>query len=79
MENQSFYLFTKLYDSIIGNSYDYELMYKDLKNIYFLYNLSDYNNKNLSEFQSMSKFFIDNFDYIKNEEYLIDVELLNKK
>ena len=73
MENYSFYLFTKLFDVVIGVDYEYDYMYEDLKYLYTLYNESIYNVDSKGEYECMWQFFYDNLMYIKNKEYLLDI------
>jgi hypothetical protein len=78
MENYSFYLFSKLFDAIIGHEYEYDLMYRDIKNLYTFYQMSYYNDMDQDEYSCMYLFFIDNGDSIKNQDYLLDIAQLNK-
>jgi hypothetical protein len=76
MANYSFYLFSKLFDLHIGHNYEYDLMYQDISNLYFIYQRSKYNNFGWPEYECMSAFFIDNMEYIKTQQYLIDIDNL---
>lgn len=76
MENYSFYLFAKLFDEYIGHQYEYDLMFQDINNLFTLYSLSEYNNSNQPEYECMVEFFLDNVDYIRNQEYLTDIDNL---
>jgi len=77
MENYSFYLFSKLFDAFIGHKYEYDLMYKDIRNLYFLFKASSYLDSYQNEYEAMCMFYLDNKDYIKNQEYLLDIAQLN--
>jgi hypothetical protein len=61
----SFYLFSKLFDAIIGHEYEYDLMFEDIKNLYKSYEISTYNNESLPEYECMVNFFKNNLDNIK--------------
>jgi hypothetical protein len=74
--NYSFYLFSKLFDVIIGHEYEYDLMFQDITNLYKLYEISTHNDENLPEYECMVNFLRNNLDYIKNQEYLIDINKL---
>jgi hypothetical protein len=78
MENYSFYLFSKLFDAIIGHEYEYDLMFGDIQNLYTFYQMSSYSDMDKGEYTCMHLFFIDNRDYIKSQDYLLDIAQLNK-
>ena len=75
----SFYLFSKLFDVFIKQDYEYDLMYQDISNLFFLYKHSKYNNENVGEYECITGFFKDNLEYIKTQEYLIDIEEIKNK
>jgi hypothetical protein len=63
--NYNFYLFSKLFDTIISVEYEYDYMFDDLIKLFKEYNESSYNDVNYSDYDCMVKFFNDNRDYIK--------------
>jgi hypothetical protein len=56
----SFYLFTKLYDVIIGEEYEYDLMYENLIDLYHEYESSSFNDSSIDEYQCMVNFLHNN-------------------
>jgi hypothetical protein len=54
--NYSFFLFTKLYDVIIGEQYEYDLMFDDLNDLYREYESSEFNDSAIDEYQCMTNF-----------------------
>jgi len=54
--NYSFFLFTKLYDVIIGVQYEYDLMFDDLNDLYREYEASEFNDSAIDEYQCMTNF-----------------------
>jgi hypothetical protein len=58
--NYSLFLFSKLYDSIIGVNYEYDYMYDDLQTLYKVFEDSGFNNKNRSEYDCIVDFLKDN-------------------
>jgi hypothetical protein len=54
--NYSFFLFTKLYDIIIGEQYEYDSMFDDLKGLYREYDASEFNDSTIDEYQCMTNF-----------------------
>jgi hypothetical protein len=52
----SFFLFTKLYNVIIGEQYEYDLMFDDLKDLYREYDVSEFNDSAIDEYQCMTNF-----------------------
>jgi len=70
----SFYLFSKLFDVFIKHDYEYDLMFEDISNLFFLYERSKWNDGNVGEYECMTNFFEGNLEYIKTQQYLIDVE-----
>lgn len=63
----SLFLFTKLYDVIVGLNYEYDLMFGDLQVLYKDYSESAFNDPNKGEYDCM-------VDYLKANR----IELLNK-
>lgn len=56
--NYSLFLFTKLYDVIVGHNYEYDLMFQDLQNFYKDFSESAFNDPNKGEYDCM-------VDYLK--------------
>ena len=58
MRDYSFYLFTKLYDVIIGEEEEYDIMFENLMGLYEEYSGSEFNEPSLPEYDCMVKFLI---------------------
>jgi len=53
-------------------------MFGDIQNLYTFYQMSSYSDMDKGEYTCMHLFFIDNRDYIKSQDYLLDIAQLNK-
>ena len=65
--NYSFYLFSKLFDVIIRHEYEYDLMFRDITNLYKTYEMSTYIDEDLPEYDCMTNFLTNNLDYINKQ------------
>ena len=65
--NYRFFLFSKLFDAMIGIEYEYDLMFGDLQILFEEYDNSSYNDSNESEYECIVEFFKDNVEYIKSK------------
>jgi hypothetical protein len=65
--NYRFFLFSKLFDAMIGIEYEYDLMFDDLQMLFEEYDISSYNDPNKGEYECIVKFFKDNLEYIKSK------------
>lgn len=65
--NYRFFLFSKLFDAMIGIEYEYDLMFEDLQILFEEYDTSSYNDSNESEYECIVEFFKDNADYVKSK------------
>ena len=54
--NYVFFLFTQLYNEIIGIQYEYDLLYEDLLKLYSEYDSSTFNDENLPEYECIVSF-----------------------
>lgn len=67
MENYSFFLFTQLYNAIVGIQYEYDLLFADLQVLFEKYDASPFNDGNLPEYECMVSFLKHNEDIIRKE------------
>jgi hypothetical protein len=58
--NYSLFLFSKLYDVVIGFNYEYDLMYADMQTLYKVFEDSGFNNPNLPEYECILEFLKEN-------------------
>jgi hypothetical protein len=65
--NYSFFLFTQLYNAIVGIQYEYDLLYEDVKKLFYDYLLSSFNDCNKPEYECMVAFLKHNEDIIRKE------------
>jgi len=65
--NYSFFLFTKLYGSVIGIEYEYDILFGDLQTLYAEYDASSYNNESLGEYECIVDFLKSNENSIRTE------------
>jgi hypothetical protein len=56
MKDYHFYLFTKLYDVIIGEESEYDLMFDHLVDLHEEYEMSHFNNGKLPEYECIVNF-----------------------
>jgi hypothetical protein len=54
--NYSFFLFTQLYNEIIGIQYEYDLLYEDIKKLFYDYQLSSFNDRYKPEYECIVAF-----------------------
>lgn len=54
--NYQFFLFTQLYNEVIGIQYEYDILFGDIKNLYYEYLISDFNDDELPEYECMVAF-----------------------
>lgn len=70
--NYSFFLFTQLYNALIGVQYEYDLLFEDLTLLYEVYDSSPYNTPELGEYECMVNFF-------KAHESTIRADISNRR
>lgn len=58
--NYSQFLFSKLYDEVIGFDYEYDLMYADMQTLYKVFEDSGFNNPNQPEYECIVEFLKEN-------------------
>lgn len=56
MKDYSFYLFTKLYDVIIGTQIEYDILFELLVDLHKEYEMSHFNDGRLSEYDCIVNF-----------------------
>lgn len=56
IQDYNFYLFTKLYDVIIGEESEYDLMFDHLVDLYQEYEISHFNDGRLPEYECIVNF-----------------------
>lgn len=54
--NYSFFLFTQLYNEIVGIQYEYDLLFEDLNLLFDQYNDSSFNDENQPEYECIVSF-----------------------
>lgn len=62
--NYSFYLFTKLFNTVINIEYEYDLMFNDLSEWFNKYESSIYNDENKTEYECILDFLNNNKEQI---------------
>lgn len=65
--NYQFFLFTQLYNEIIGIQYEYDILFGDIKNLYYEYLISDFNDDELPEYECMVNFLKHNEKKVRKE------------
>ena len=65
--NYSFFLFTQLYNEIVGIQYEYDLLFEDLQKLFSQYEASHYNDPNIHEYECMVYYLKHNEDRIRKE------------
>jgi len=63
--NYSFFLFTQLYMSVVGISYEYDILFDDLQTLYAEYEASNYNNESLPEYECRVDFLKSNENSVR--------------
>jgi hypothetical protein len=65
--NYPFFLFTQLYNEVIGIQYEYDILFGDIKNLYYEYLISDFNDDGLPEYECMVNFLKHNEKKVRKE------------
>ena len=65
--NYQFFLFTQLYNEVIGIQYEYDILFGDIKNLYYEYLISDFNDDELPEYECMVNFLKHNEKKVRKE------------
>lgn len=65
--NYPFFLFTQLYNEVIGIQYEYDMLFGDLQNLYSEYESSEFNDEELPEYECMVNFLKHNEKRVRRE------------